>query len=300
MLACGQECYNVEERCDGKSDCTDGTDEKVSSRAFSMQMKKTGLQDCDECDAGSRQCGDRVICIDDPCPEDDDEGDSFSAAALEDVSEEECGEKCDHFWCNREGRCIHRNDRLQGCSDLSGFPSVDAAIFTNVSGPACDSGIWGDRSKESTDVDGRGERNQVFKQASCVPDTDGLCPTSIVMPDEEDEETNYAFNKAASERGRVKLWLKCGSACWHKTVRFGPGELPARYVNGRQCPREDFAELCAGHCKFYDAWFCDGDLICTDRPCRGRCQGQDDDLLPPESRFEEGQAEGRGGGGENI
>lgn len=44
---------------------------------------------------------------------------------------------------------------LAGCDDLRGFPSVDHAIFTNVSGPACDSGLW-----DGT-VDGDG---QIFKQ----------------------------------------------------------------------------------------------------------------------------------------
>lgn len=29
MLACGHQCYNLEERCDGKRDCADGADEKV-------------------------------------------------------------------------------------------------------------------------------------------------------------------------------------------------------------------------------------------------------------------------------
>ena len=31
---------------------------------------------------------------------------------------------------------------LPGCSDLNGFHSLEAAIFTNVSGAKCDSGIW--------------------------------------------------------------------------------------------------------------------------------------------------------------
>ena len=25
------------------------------------------------------------------------------------------------------------------------------------------------------------------------------------------------------------------------------------------------------HPKFYDAWFCHEELICTDRPCDGKC-----------------------------
>ena len=24
-------------------------------------------------------------------------------------------------------------------------------------------------------------------------------------------------------------------------------------------------------CKYYDAWFCNGELICTDEPCDGKC-----------------------------
>jgi len=136
---------------------------------------------------------------------------------------------------------------------------------------------------------------KVFKQASCVPDAEGLCPTSILLPSEEEDDGGlipFAFLKSSStsksstlERGSVKVWLKCGKACWQKTVHFGPGELPDRYKEGNDvCPREDFPDLCEGRCKFYDAWFCAGELICTDRPCKGRCHGQGDDILPPERR----------------
>lgn len=60
-----------------------------------------------------------------------------------------------------------------GCSDLSSYPSVDQAVFANVSGAACDGGVWTDEAVA----------NQVFKQASCVPDEQGNCPTSIKISD---------------------------------------------------------------------------------------------------------------------
>jgi hypothetical protein len=90
----------------------------------------------------------------------------------------------------------------EGCSDLRGFPSVDHAIFTNVSGRRCDSGVWDTSSKGlGLDLD-QGLGPQVFKQASCVPDADGICPTSIRL-----------------DQSTTKLWIRCGGACWHKLIQ---------------------------------------------------------------------------------
>jgi hypothetical protein len=42
---------------------------------------------------------------------------------------------------------------------------------------------------------------QVFKQASCIPDDRGICPTSLRVSDDV-----------------TKLWVRCGNACWTKNI----------------------------------------------------------------------------------
>lgn len=85
---------------------------------------------------------------------------------------------------------FHSNSK--GCNDLKGIPSVDHAIFTRITGPACDSGLWDS---------GEDGRTQIFKQGSCVPDDKGQCPTSIMVSKTE-----------------TKLWIKCGQGCWTKRI----------------------------------------------------------------------------------
>ncbi len=46
--------------------------------------------------------------------------------------------------------------------------------------------------------------SKVYRQASCMPDPQGgNCPTSL-----------------RAGPGEVKLWLRCGNACWKKNVYF--------------------------------------------------------------------------------
>ncbi len=105
MLQCGSQCYNVAERCNGVQDCADGADEADCAAGG--------------CANGSRRCGQRIICKEDFCAEDTKVaaaaagGVKPSEASLS-ITEESCAEKCDHFWCKSEKRCINRNDQLQG------------------------------------------------------------------------------------------------------------------------------------------------------------------------------------------
>ena len=100
---CGKECFSVRERCDGVKDCRDGQDEK----------------NCGSCINGSRRCGQRLICHGDFCA-DDDRGDDnnddedLGEKELIALSEFECSQRCDRFWCRSERQCIGRKDRLQG------------------------------------------------------------------------------------------------------------------------------------------------------------------------------------------
>ena len=52
------------------------------------------------------------------------------------------------------------NFNFSGCSDLEGFHSVEHAIFTNVSGAKCDSGIW-DSVQEGPDAGEQERKYQV-------------------------------------------------------------------------------------------------------------------------------------------
>ncbi len=82
----------------------------------------------------------------------------------------------------------------------------------------------------------------MFKQASCVPDNYGHCPTSLLVPSsviphpDDLEKLSGALgvgpggvdlDKVDLERasGVVKVWFRCGGACWRKDVNFGPGEV---------------------------------------------------------------------------
>ena len=88
----------------------------------------------------------------------------------------------------------------------------------------------------------------------------GRCPTSFRIDDE-----------------KTRVWVRCGAACWSKEVfHTRSEEIPDRYrladgetslITNPKCHHEDFHDLCEGECKFYDMWFCDGHLQCTDRPC---------------------------------
>ena len=131
---------------------------------------------------------------------------------------------------------------------------MDHAIFANVTGPACDSGLW-DLAEDG--------RTQIFKSGSCVPDEKGQCPTSIRVSKTE-----------------TKLWIKCGQGCWTKNIHHDEDEIPLRYRAlpsesspsvAPKCNLESFPDLCQGRCKYYDAWFCNETLICTDEPCGGKC-----------------------------
>ena len=49
---------------------------------------------------------------------------------------------------------------------------------------------------------------QVFKQASCIPDQRGICPTSLRVSDTV-----------------TKLWVRCGDACWSKNIFHEKNEV---------------------------------------------------------------------------
>ncbi len=87
----------------------------------------------------------------------------------------------------------------------------------------------------------------MFKQASCVPDGLGRCPTSVlvvssVVPHPEDREGDLARTRAegrgrgpdlarvdlARASGSVKVWVRCGKTCFRKDVHFGPGEVGSK------------------------------------------------------------------------
>ncbi|XP_059083396.1 low-density lipoprotein receptor-related protein 2-like isoform X2 [Tigriopus californicus] len=192
--------------------------------------------DCGTCQVGSKKCGDDILCRDQSCPADQeadpdqDLGRNLCKTGDCAQTEEECDQYCDHYWCASEARCISRIDNLQGCNDLREHPSVGNAIFVN---------------------------------ASCVPDAQGQCPTSVRVSE-----------------SATKLWVKCGNACWTKFINHEPGKIPQRYQMGLnevdlthhpRCHAEEFTDLCRGRCKFYDAWFCGDRILCTNVPCQREC-----------------------------
>ena len=143
---------------------------------------------------------------------------------------------------------------ILGCSDLSGFPTVDHAIFANASGPRCDAGVWDGTADGRNQVSEESDQElqqqqrpllQVFKQASCVPDVLGRCPTSILIPSSivvpdsgvvgsilgPDDGAVMRIpdsEQLAKASGSVKLWVRCGKTCFRKDVNFGPGEVRRR------------------------------------------------------------------------
>ena len=48
----------------------------------------------------------------------------------------------------------------------------------------------------------------MFKQASCIPDQRGICPTSLRVSDTV-----------------TKLWVRCGDACWSKNIFHDKDEV---------------------------------------------------------------------------
>ena len=93
MITCGgNQCYDLSEKCDGKQDCSNGDDER----------------NCSGCLAGSKKCGKKIVCADHKCGQ----ANAISGHLL--LTQSACEQKCDHFWCESEKRCIRRNDPLQG------------------------------------------------------------------------------------------------------------------------------------------------------------------------------------------
>uniref|UniRef100_A0A0K2TZB9 Uncharacterized protein n=1 Tax=Lepeophtheirus salmonis TaxID=72036 RepID=A0A0K2TZB9_LEPSM len=239
---CGEgKCVSNRESCEGK--CMKKSMYKCKKQCYEAEERCDGVRNCEDgadekscsgCKDGSELCGNRLICKGSFCGVTEESEEKVPKKRPS--SPEDCS--CDQYWCPSESRCVPRDiTKIQTCDGLlSGYPSVDQTVFKNVSGSECDAGIW---------------EGNVFKQGSCLPDKIGLCPTSFRVSD-----------------NAIKLWSKCGGACWSRDI-VGD-KVPKRYGYG-MCHQESFNALCSGKCKYYKAWFCGEDIICTDTPCEGTC-----------------------------
>ncbi|CAB4069080.1 LRP2 [Lepeophtheirus salmonis] len=233
-VTCNGECSLGYYKC-GEGKCVSNR-ESSEERCDGVRNCEDGADEksCSGCKDGSELCGNRLICKGSFCGVTEESEEKVPKKRPS--SPEDCS--CDQYWCPSESRCVPRDiTKIQTCDGLlSGYPSVDQTVFKNVSGSECDAGIW---------------EGNVFKQGSCLPDKIGLCPTSFRVSD-----------------NAIKLWSKCGGACWSRDI-VGD-KVPKRYGYG-MCHQESFNALCSGKCKYYKAWFCGEDIICTDTPCEGTC-----------------------------